>query len=272
MSRPRLGTVIVKVGTAVITNTDGTLNVFRINQIVDQIVKNRDKTKAFVIVTSGAIASGITRLGLRLTPQELSLTMKQVCASIGQPWLMGIYDRRFKRYGITTAQILITEEDLANRYSYQNFWRTLKTLLQRGTVPIVNENDAVSVKELVPVNPYLPEKVRFGDNDRLSALIASKIKASMLIMLTNVDGFYVTDGEGRQVLVKEIKRVNRDLLKYASGPGKLGRGGMVTKLEAAKIAARSGVLTVIANGVDKDIISKALNGRPCGTVVLPNRK
>jgi glutamate 5-kinase len=271
MSRPRLGTVVVKVGTSVITNPDGTLNVFRVNQIVDQIARNRDKAKAFVVVTSGAIASGITRLGLGLTPQELSLTMKQVCASIGQPWLMGIYDRRFKKYGMTTAQILITEEDLANRYSYQNFWRTLKTLLQNGAVPIVNENDAISVRELIPVNPYLPERVRFGDNDRLSALIASRIKASMLIILTNVDGFYIKDSRGRQVLVKEIRKIDRDLMKYASGPDRLGRGGMVTKLEAAKIAAKSGVLTIITNGANKKAISGALNGRPSGTLVFPSR-
>ena len=121
------------------------------------------------------------------------------------------------------------------------------------------------------MNPYLPERVRFGDNDRLSALIASRIKASMLIILTNVDGFYIKNSKGKQALVKEIRKIDRDLLKYASGPDRFGRGGMITKLEAAKIAARSGVLTVITNGANKDAISEALNGRPSGTLVFPNR-
>jgi len=270
MAGTRLGVVVVKVGTAVITNKDGTLNSSRIEDIVAQIAKNRGKARAFVVVTSGAIAGGITKLGLISTPQELPLTMKQVCASVGQPWLMSTYDKYFMRYGMTSAQILLTEEDLANKYSYSNFWRTLKTLLRMNVVPVINENDAISVRELVPVNPYVPDIVRFGDNDKLSALIASKVRASLLIILTNVEGFYSQNEKGRPKLVTEIKKVGKGLIDYAKGPDRLGRGGMSSKLEAAKIASRSGVTTVIASGFKRSVIRKALEGHPLGTVVLPN--
>jgi glutamate 5-kinase len=143
--------------------------------------------------------------------------------------------------------------------------------MEQGVVPIINENDAISVKELVPINPYVPDSVRFGDNDRLSAIIASRIGADLLIMLTDVDGFMMPTRNGVKI-VKELKRINRKILSFAGSAGALGRGGMLSKLQAAAIASRSGVTTVIANGLKRNIIAKILNGENAGTIVRPLRK
>ncbi|MBO3798994.1 MAG: glutamate 5-kinase [Thermoproteota archaeon] len=263
--------VVVKIGTSVLTNSKGWISEARVREIVRQIAENRSKMKSVVIVTSGAIATGLSKLKIESSPSSLKLTMKQVCAAIGQPTLMALYTKYFNKYGINTAQILLTEEDLANKYRYKNFWRTLSALMEQGVVPIINENDAISVKELVPINPYVPDSVRFGDNDRLSAIIASRIGADLLIMLTDVDGFMIPTKNGVKV-VKELRKVNRKVLSFAGSPGSLGRGGMLSKLQAAAIASRSGVTTVIANGLKRNIIAKILNGENAGTLVRPLRK
>lgn len=263
--------VVVKIGTSVLTNSRGWISPKRIRDIVKQIAENRSKTRSIVIVTSGAIATGLSKLGIESSPGTLKLTMKQVCAAVGQPSLMALYTKYFNKYGVNTAQILLTEEDLANKYRYRNFWRTLSALMEKGVVPIINENDAISVKELVPVNPYVPDSVRFGDNDRLSAIIASKVKANLLIMLTDVDGFMVPVKNGVRI-VRELRKVDKKILSYAGSPGTMGRGGMLSKLQAAAIASRAGVTTVIANGFRRNIIAKILNGENAGTVIRPARK
>ncbi len=267
LSKKQLETVVVKIGTSVITDENGKISTKMIRSIVEQIAKNREKAKNFVIVTSGAIACGISKLNLNTTPDRLSLNYKQMCAAVGQPILMSYYSKYFGRYGISVAQVLLTEEDLANKYRYENLWKTLKTFFSRGIIPIVNENDTLSVKELVPVNPYVPEEVRFGDNDRLSAIIASKIRADLLIILTNVDGFMVFNKNGKATLVKEIRKINSRIKSSIGGSSKLGRGGMKTKLEAAIIARRAGVKVVIANGRKRNTISKVLSGEKVGTLI-----
>jgi glutamate 5-kinase len=263
--------VVVKIGTGVLTNPKGWISEGRIREIVRQVAENRSKMRSIIIVTSGAIATGLSRLKIEASPGSLKLTMKQVCAAVGQPTLMALYTKYFNKYGMNTAQILLTEEDLANKYRYKNFWRTLSALMGQGVVPIINENDAISVKELVPINPYVPDSVRFGDNDRLSAIIASRIKADLLIMLTDVDGFMMPAKNGVRI-VKELRKINRKVLSFAGSPGALGRGGMLSKLQAAAIASRAGVTTVIANGLKRNIITKILNGENTGTVVRPLRK
>ncbi|MBO3768205.1 MAG: glutamate 5-kinase, partial [Candidatus Brockarchaeota archaeon] len=260
MSKKQLDTVVIKIGTSVVTDENGKINTKVIHSIVEQIAKNREKAKNFVIVTSGAIACGISKLKLNVTPDKLSLNYKQMCAAVGQPILMNYYSRYFERHGILVAQVLLTEEDLANKYRYENLWKTLKTFFSRGIIPILNENDTLSVKELVPVNPYVPEEVRFGDNDRLSAIIASKIRADLLIILTNVDGFMTFNKNGKATLVKEIKKINNKIKSSIGSGSKFGRGGMKTKLEAAIIAKRAGVKVVIANGKKRNTISKVLLG------------
>lgn len=261
---------MVKIGTSVLTNSKGWISEERIRDIVQQIANNRSNMKSIVMVTSGAIATGLSKLKIEASPSDLKLTMKQACAAVGQPTLMTLYAKYFGKYGMNTAQILLTEEDLANKYRYKNFWRTLSALRKRNVIPIINENDAISVKELVPINPYVPDSVRFGDNDRLSAIIASRIKTDLLIMLTDVDGFLVPAKDGFRV-VREL-RINKKILSFAGSPGALGRGGMLSKLQAAAIASRAGVTTVIANGLKKNIITKILNGENAGTVVRPLRK
>lgn len=263
--------VVVKIGTSVLTNSKGWISEARVREIVKQIAENRSRMESVVIVTSGAIATGLSKLRIESSPSSLKLTMKQVCAAIGQPTIMALYTKYFNKYGINTAQILLTEEDLANKYRYKNFWRTLSALMEQGVVPIINENDAISVKELVPVNPYVPDSVRFGDNDRLSAIIASKIGADLLIMLTDVDGFMMPAKNGVRI-VRELRKINKKVLSFAGSPGNLGRGGMLSKLQAAAIASRSGVTTIIANGLKRNIIAKILCGENAGTLVRPVRK
>lgn len=265
----KIGIAIVKVGTKVLTNSKGWISRNRVKNIVEQVVKNRDRASSFIIVTSGAIATGLSKLSIHSSPQDLSLTMKQACAAIGQPTLMSLYDIYFKKYGINVAQILLTEEDLANKYRYRNFWRTLSALLKRSVIPIINENDAISVKELIPVNPYVPDSVRFGDNDRLSAIIASKVKADLLILLTDVDGFMMPGPDGKLKVVKELRKIDKFVLSYAGNPSIFGRGGMRSKLQAARIASRSGVTTVIANGNQPNVISRILKGEGVGTTIRP---
>jgi len=264
-----MGTVIVKVGTKVLTNSRGWISPSGIKRIVQQVAENRRSASSFIIVTSGAIASGLSKLAINASPEDLSLTMKQVCAAIGQPSLMHLYNRYLSKCGIEVAQILLTEEDLANKHRYRNFWRTLTALLKKGVIPIINENDAISVKELVPVNPRVPDSVRFGDNDRLSAIIASRVGADLLVILTDVDGFMMPTPDGGLKLVNEMKRINKNTLSYAGGSSRLGLGGMLSKLQAARIASRSGVTTVIANGHRRDILTRIMRGERVGTLIKP---
>jgi glutamate 5-kinase len=266
-----IGITIVKVGTKVLTNSRGWISEKRVRSIAEQVAINRQRTSSFIIVTSGAIATGLSKLAIDASAQDLSLTLKQVCAAVGQPSLMYLYNRCFSRYGIDVAQILLTEEDLANKYRYRNFWRTLTALLKKGVIPIINENDAISVKELVAVNPYVPDSVRFGDNDRLSAIIASRVRADLLIVLTDVDGFMMPGANGTPKMVKELKRIDKRTLSYASGSSELGLGGMLSKLQAARIASRSGVTTVIANGHQPDVLTKIMHGERVGTLIKPAR-
>jgi glutamate 5-kinase len=261
-------TIVVKVGTSVLSNDKG-ISEESIKNISYQISELLKEDKAFVLVSSGAILSGITILGLSTTPHDLNLTDKQVCASIGQPYLMGLYEKYFGEKGVTIAQMLFTEEDLANKIAYKNVWRTLNAILMRGVVPIINENDAVSVKELLPVNPYVPDEVRFGDNDRLSAIIASKLQSQLLIMLSDVDGYYEIGEDGSKKLVKEIKVLNSGAMKFAQDKGQFGRGGMKSKLQAARIVAETGIEVIIANGKKKNVLKEILSGKDIGTKILP---
>lgn len=263
--------IVVKVGTAVLSE-NGKIDESMVRTISEQVADLLTQERKFVIVTSGAILSGISLLNLKKRPQDLNLTEKQMCAAIGQPYLMALYQKYFKEKGLLAAQLLLTEDDLANRLSYRNVWRTLNALLKQGIVPIINENDAVSVKELLPVNPYVPDSVRFGDNDRLSAMIASKLKAKKLILLTNVEGYYEVTENGERRLLKEIYASDKNLMRWASGKGELGRGGMKSKLEAAKIAAKVGIVTVIANGRRPNVIKDILAGADVGTRILPKKK
>lgn len=252
--------IVIKIGTSVLTEPSGVINEPTIKRIVDEVAELLNSGGEAIIVTSGAIGAGLGRLKL----QGHSIREKQALASIGQSHLMSIYEKFFSRHNRLVAQILLTSEDLAHRQRYLNARNTLLTLLHLGVVPIVNENDTVAVEE-----------IKFGDNDRLSALVASKVEAEQLIILTDVDGFFTQDPHSgkKGELIKEIKEITPELEEKANGRGTLrGTGGMVTKLEAAKIATASGITMYIANGNRKEVLKEIWNGKNPGTKFLPAKE
>ncbi|MBA7631623.1 Glutamate 5-kinase [subsurface metagenome] len=230
-------------------------------EIVDQLASLQKENREIILVTSGAIASGMGRLNLK---RLASMPQKQAAAAIGQNLLMGIYERLFKKRGCLVAQVLLTSEDIQDRERYLNARNTLLTLLNYKAIPIVNENDTVAVDE-----------IKFGDNDTLSALVASKVEADLLIILTDTKGLYTTDPKRRRGarFIEEVSEITPQLEKMASGPGTLrGTGGMVTKLRAAKITRSSGIAMVIADGRMGNVIKRLLAGERLGTLFLPKKR
>ncbi|MGC9208258.1 MAG: glutamate 5-kinase [Nitrososphaeria archaeon] len=257
--------VVIKVGTSVL-ELNGGLNVEALRRIAREISESMlGQGIRTVLVTSGAILTGLDALGIRKKPSELTLREKQMTAAVGQPLLMKEYIEAFGKHGIKVAQILVTEEDFTIRTSFMNFIRTTKALLSQGILPIINENDAVSVRELVNVF-NVSSMVRFGDNDRLSAIISSSIRASRLIILTDVDG--ILDVENR--LIKETDCVTLEkLTKRLSGRSAYGRGGIRSKIEAACFAASRGIPVNIINGKVEGNLRAALRGENAGTLIRP---
>jgi len=251
--------IVIKIGTAVLTKPSGVINEVTIERIVDDVAELLNSGAEVIIVTSGAIGAGMGRLKL----QGGSIREKQALASIGQGHLMSIYEKFFRKHKRLVAQVLLTSDDLAQRQRYLNARNTLLTLLSLGVVPVVNENDTVAVEE-----------IKFGDNDRLSALVASKVEADQLVILTDVDGFFSADprAEKKVKLIREIEAITPELEEKASGRGtQRGTGGMVTKLEAARIATASGITMYIANGNKEKVLKKIWNGENPGTKFLPGK-
>ena len=247
--------IVIKIGTNTLTHENGLLNLNVMQNLVSQIAKIKN-TKDIVIVTSGAIGAGMKELNLKEKPKDV--VMKQVCAAVGQNILMANYHFLFSKHDIKIAQILLTYSDLANNITYKNLKNSLNKLFILGVIPIINENDPISINEIGP---------SFGDNDNLSALIASKIKADLLIILTNVEGLYNKDPKQKNaVLVREIKDVDKKIEAMAAGSSHLGIGGMKTKVRAAKKATQSGITTIIANGRSENALLKIINGEEVGTI------
>jgi len=257
--------MVVKVGTGVLTKENGELDIERIKKLVKQIVDIKKSGREIVLVTSGAIAGGIGRIGLRGRPDELPIHLKQTCAAIGQIELMKQYGMEFSKYGIIPAQVLITEEDLQNEEKYRNLWTTLSTLIAMGAIPIINENDVVSTHELEEIDDN--SLIKFGDNDKLSALVARRIYADLLIILTTTDGYYVTR-DGKMEIVKRIKKITPTMIEESSGKSSMGRGGIKSKLRAAAIAMNGGVHVIIANGTKEGILNRILEGEEEGTIFI----
>ncbi|MDH5173709.1 MAG: glutamate 5-kinase [Elusimicrobiota bacterium] len=251
--------IVIKIGTAVLTRPSGVINEVTIERIVDDVAELLNAGAEVIIVTSGAIGAGLGRLKL----QGGSIREKQALASIGQGHLMSIYEKFFRKHKRLVAQVLLTSDDLSQRQRYLNARNTLLTLLSLGVVPVVNENDTVAVEE-----------IKFGDNDRLSALVASKVEADQLVILTDVDGFFSADprAEKKVKLLKEIGAITAELEEKASGRGtQRGTGGMVTKLEAARIATASGITMYIANGNKEKVLKKIWEGENPGTKFLAGK-
>lgn len=253
--------VLVKIGTSVITSKNNRLDKRKIQNLVFQMAKIIDRGIEVIIVTSGAIGAGMSILKKYAKPQ--SLPELQACAAIGQNQLMKTYEELFKQKSFVTAQILLTQEDLTDRKRYLNAKNTLFTLLEEGAIPIINENDTVSTDE-----------IKFGDNDRLSSLVASLIKVDLLIMLTNVEGLCQYDQKEKRKIrcIRIVEKITRDIENFAlNQKSKSGMGGMVSKLQAAKIATSSGIPCIIANGSMKDVLLKVIGGERVGTLFLGNR-
>lgn len=260
-ARERLRTarrVAVKVGTAVVTRPDGGLALGRLGSLVEQIAALRAEGREVVLVSSGALGLGAERLGFSERP--LDVVDRQACAAAGQGTLMGLYDGFFARMKLACAQILLTEEDFREPARFVNVAATLSRLLALGAVPIVNENDPVSTAEIA-----VDRHGVFGDNDRLSALVAGAIDCDALVLLSDVDGVYTRPpGEpGAQ----RVPLIDSDELQelQLDGPSSTGRGGMRSKVASARVAARAGVTTVIATGATPDALHAALH-REVGTL------
>lgn len=255
--------VVIKIGTHILTKNEGVDGgyVRRIAAQVDGLLKTG---RQVVIVTSGAIGMGVGQLRLADRPRDMK--MRQACAAIGQPLLMAEYRKAFLRFGITVAQVLLTAEVLNNRKTYLNLRNSIETLLDLSVVPILNENDSVSTDEIGSA---------FGDNDRLSALVASKIDADVLIMLTDIDALYdknpQTSADAEPI--STVFEINDQIVRAAGGKGsKNSTGGMKTKVEAAKIASNAGCRIVLANGRLENVINRVIAGENIGTIFLPKRK
>jgi glutamate 5-kinase len=241
--------VVVKVGSSSLTSADGAIDDRRIAELAEVLTGRVRAGGQAVLVSSGAIAAGLTPLGLPRRPRDLAT--QQAAASVGQGLLMARYSAAFARAGVQAGQILLTADDLIRRAHYRNAQRTLGRLLELGILPVVNENDTVATDE-----------IRFGDNDRLAALVAHVVRAGALILLSDVDGLYDTDP--RRPGARRIGRVQSlaDLAGVSLGRAREGIGGMVTKVDAAMIATEAGIPTVVARA---DQAAAALDGEPVGT-------
>jgi glutamate 5-kinase len=251
--------IVVKLGTSTVTDADGGVSLERLQPIVESIARLQQQGRHVVLVSSGAVGLGRGRLGLHRA-RTSDLVLRQACAAVGQSLLMHMYERLFSAHHINIAQLLLTQEDFVERNRYSNLRHTTERLLKLGVVPIINENDTVSTAELQVTSGRI-----FSDNDRLAALVASKLDADALLLLTNVDGLLDADKN----TIPAVAKIDAALRALASGPSAGGRGGMVTKLEAAEIAMRAGTIAVIADGRVPNILDRALNGEKIGTVFLP---
>ncbi|HVF90613.1 MAG TPA: glutamate 5-kinase [Blastocatellia bacterium] len=266
--------VVIKLGTAVLIREEGGIAEERFASFVEAVAKLKSDGREVLLVSSGAVGLGFKQLGLPRRPEPLPL--KQACAAVGQGRLMALYSQAFDRLGVETAQVLLTEEDFSNRRRYLNLRSTITRLLELNVVPIINENDTVSTAELEALDQGSFVKINFGDNDKLSALVASKIEADLLVMLTDVDGLYTANpnGSSEARLVPVVEEITPEIEalvdegRAASGP-RLGRGGMRTKIEAARIATRTGCAAVIAGGKLPSVIDRVFAGEDIGTLFLP---
>ncbi|WP_346355927.1 glutamate 5-kinase [Azotosporobacter soli] len=250
--------IVVKVGTSTLTHATGKLNVGRVDRLARELTDLVNQGKEIILVTSGAVGVGIDRLGLKERPR--TIPEKQAAAAVGQGILMHIYEKMFAEYGQIAAQVLLTREDSVKRSRYANSRNTLLTLIAMGVIPVINENDAVAIEEL-----------KIGDNDTLSAMVASIVDADLLIILSDIEGLYTANPQTTPdaTLISTVHDVSPEIEALAGGAGStLGTGGMHTKLQAAKIAVSSGVPMVIATGTRDGVISAIAAGEEIGTLFV----
>jgi glutamate 5-kinase len=253
-------TLVVKVGTNVLTGPDGTLEPVRLQALADQVQRIRAGGRRVALVSSGAIGAGIGRLGLGRRPDDLRHL--QACAAVGQSFLMRAYEECLAQHGVPTAQILLTAGDFDNRTRYLNARNTVLTLFEWGCLPIINENDTVSVAE-----------IRFGDNDHLAAMVTNLLQAPLLVLLTVVDGLYSADParDPDARLLTTVPSIDASVTEMAgSSKSALGSGGMRSKLRAARLATAAGESVIMANGSVPGVLDRVMEGEPVGTLFLPH--
>jgi len=253
---------VVKIGSALLTNDGKGLATEAIATWVEQMARLRQQGIELVLVSSGAVAEGMSRLGWSQRPRALHEL--QAAAAVGQMGLVQAWESCFKGYNLHTAQVLLTHDDLSHRMRYLNARSTLRTLLDLGVVPVVNENDTV-----------VTDEIRFGDNDTLAALVTNLAEAELLVLLTDQQGMYDKNPrEHTDATLLEVVQADDPSLDNMAGEGggSLGRGGMRTKLRAARLAARSGAATVIASGREAQVLSRIAEGAGVGTLLLPGQE
>jgi len=253
--------VVIKIGSRVLTDADGALDMAVIRRICSDIAAMREAGLQIVLVSSGAIAAGRSELGLKEKPK--SIPHKQAAAAVGQTRLMHAYEEALSPHNLKGAQLLLTSEDLGSRQRFLNSRATLDALLGFGILPIINENDTVVVDE-----------IKFGDNDNLSALVTNVAEAHLLLILTDIEGFYSADPATvpDAKLIPLVRNITREIERAAGGSGSsIGTGGMATKVAAARKAGRNGVATIIVSGKREGVIQAALRGDEVGTLFLPSR-
>jgi glutamate 5-kinase len=266
--------IVFKLGTNVVAESEGSLCVWRLEPLVASFAKLKQAGIQVILVSSGAVGLGRGVLALHRTRTQ-DLVTRQACAAVGQAQLMHAYERLFHPHGINIAQVLLTEDDFIDRRRSSNLRHTMEKLLKLGVVPIVNENDTVSTAELEYTVKGSRTRI-FSDNDRLAALVASRVDAQALILLSNVEGLLrlpaknIEDSaEPPGLPIPLVKVITPEIKALALGPSQGGRGGMLTKLEAAEIATRAGGITIIANGSKPDIVERIFRGENVGTAFVP---
>lgn len=260
--------IVIKIGSSSLTHSEtGRLNLRKLEVLARELSDLRNQGKDVILVSSGAIATGVAALGMHEKPTELK--GQQACAAVGQARLMMIYQKLFSEYNQLSAQILMTKNTMVNNVNRKNAQNTFDELLSLGVIPIVNENDSISTYELQNLE-------KFGDNDTLSAMVAALVRADLLILLSDIDGLFTDDPNTNPdaKFIDVVENLDDNLLNMGKGTSgsKVGTGGMATKLTAAQIASAAGVDMVIANGADFHIIHKITEGRRYGTLFVSQSK
>lgn len=252
--------IVVKIGSSTLTHTSGNLNLRRIERLVRTVSDLQNRGLEMVLVSSGAVAAGMARLGLSERPKDLAF--KQAAAAVGQCELIHIYDKIFQEYGITIAQILLTRENIIDTEQRENIHNAFTALLQTGVLPIVNENDTVATAELKHIET-------FGDNDTLSAVVARLCEADLLIIFSDIDGLYNADPRKNPQarLIPHVTKIDAKIRRMAGGAGSAaGTGGMATKITAAELCMDAGIPMLVANGDKHGLLYDIVDGKPVGTL------
>lgn len=261
--------IVIKFGTNVLTNDEGEVSLPRVYSFIEDVSKLQKNGKEIILVTSGAVGLGKKKLGIDSTE---ATALKQACAAIGQSRLMSIYENAFDEYNLVVAQILLTEDDFSQRKKYLSLRTTLNKLLELNVIPIINQNDTVSSIELDEI--YEDLQVCFSDNDKLSALVASELDADLLIILSDIEGLFDANPKiyPNAKIIPIVENITDKILSYGDSASAGGRGGMKTKLEAARLVTRSGGTVLIANGKTPSILQQIFSEAEIGTIFLPRNE